>query len=134
MADREKLIALMREGRYKAENICNGNDDCQSCTIADHEGNCKAKFVADYLIANGVTFAKDNNLPYKRAKQTTDLTGKCGSCVYAEAVHNVFGGSDCYIKCTNRDRQFRANVAALRPRTTKPCKLYKPLPEPPKGE
>ena len=55
---REKLIELMREGRYKADNICNGNDDCQSCTIADPEGNCKAKFVADHLIANGVTIQR----------------------------------------------------------------------------
>ncbi len=58
MAEREKLIELMREGRYKAENICNDNDDCQSCTIADPKGNCKANFVADHLIANGVTVQK----------------------------------------------------------------------------
>ena len=52
---REKLIELIRDGRYKAENICNDNDDCQRCTIADPYGNCKIGYIADHLIANGVT-------------------------------------------------------------------------------
>ena len=54
----KKLIELIRKGRYKAENICNENDDCQRCTIADPDGNCKIGYIVDHLIANGVTIAK----------------------------------------------------------------------------
>ena len=55
---REKLIELIRSGRRKAEDICNRNDDCERCTIADPDGNCKALYIADHLIAHGVTVQK----------------------------------------------------------------------------
>lgn len=52
---REKLIELLREGRTNAETICYNNDDCQNCPITDLDGNCKYGYIADHLIANGVT-------------------------------------------------------------------------------
>ena len=55
---REKLIELIRDGRYKAEAICNENNDCQTCTISDPVGHCKYGCIADHLIANGVTVQK----------------------------------------------------------------------------
>jgi hypothetical protein len=58
MDTREKLIELIRKGRYQAENICNENMDCQSCIISDPNGNCKYGCIADHLIANGVTVQK----------------------------------------------------------------------------
>lgn len=58
MAMREDLVELIRDGRFKAENICNDNMDCQSCTIYDPYGYCKYGCIADHLIAHGVTIQK----------------------------------------------------------------------------
>lgn len=58
MTEREKLIDLIRIGRYEAELTCSRNDDCQTCPITDPNGNCKHGCVADHLISNGVTFQK----------------------------------------------------------------------------
>ena len=62
-------------------------------------------------------------------KQPTDLTGKCGSCVYA-APTAAFGGSPCYVECTNADhlQQYccRHDISKVRQRTAKACKRYTP--------
>lgn len=78
--------------------------------------------VADHLIANGVT-----------VRQHTDLTGKCGSCAHTRPT-TAFGGSKCYVACTNPEKRFKGAVAHLRQRTCKACKMYKPMPESVKEE
>lgn len=65
MTDREKLIELIAVGR-----MCpvDGNpfeeEKCMSCKYLE-ERDCDITRLADYLIANGVTFAKDTNISSK---------------------------------------------------------------------
>lgn len=55
MAMREKLIELIREAKFDVDRICVERDWCDGCPAADGEGNCKEVYIADHLIANGVT-------------------------------------------------------------------------------
>lgn len=55
MPDREKLIELIHSARFDIERICNERFDCDGCPADIHEGECKAGYIADHLIANGVT-------------------------------------------------------------------------------
>lgn len=61
MTDREKLIALIGEGRQKRADICYDNADCSLCKYDADGYNCGDGIIADHLLANGVTFATDNN-------------------------------------------------------------------------
>ena len=76
-------------------------------------------FIADYLLAHGVTLEKE--------KRETKLDGKCGSCKWAEAVES-FGGSKCYVRCKNENaqcnRRKRNDLTPVRQRTCPACKLY----------
>ena len=81
--------------------------------------------IADHLIANGVTIVKP-----KKQKPPVDLTGKCGSCVYAVQEAGHFGNSPCYVRCTNEEhlsrRPYQSPLVAVRQRTVKACKCYVP--------
>jgi hypothetical protein len=82
---------------------------------------------ADYLLSHGVT------VQIKKEKPPTDLAGKCGGCAYAEVVHDVFGGSYCYVKCINPEhiaKYCSRRASPIRQRTVKACKLYKSRTEP----
>ena len=57
MTDREKIIELL----YESDLDCNYKA-CEDCDYFCSK-RCKAKMMADNLIANGVTFAKDTNVP-----------------------------------------------------------------------
>ena len=58
MTDREKMAELIADLAYKTNAIlCDG---CGNVATSD-----VAKQLADQLIANGVTFATDNNVAYK---------------------------------------------------------------------
>lgn len=104
--------------------------------IQNSVGGCArhwAEVIADGLIAHGVTIVA------KKEKKPTDLTGKCGSCVYAEKAIGHFGKAQCYVECTNKEhlsgRMYQERpLAAVRPRTTKACKKYTPQPPEIKGE
>lgn len=105
--------------------------------IQNSVGGCAkhwAEVIADGLIAHGVTV----QIP-KEEKPFTDLTNKCGSCIYSEVAENVFGKSKCYVRCTNKEhlnrRRYQEHpIKAVRQRTTKGCKRYAPQPKPPKEE
>lgn len=71
---REKLVELIRDGRYKAEAICNKNNDCQTCTISDPDGYCKYGCIADHLIANGVTVQQEESIYAKYTNAMRDMT------------------------------------------------------------
>lgn len=120
MTDREKLVELLAQA-------CEWGGRCIGCKnnlpIADTCREERFGKVADHLIANGVTVQ-----PPKKAKKPTDLTGKCGSCVYAEQTV-AFGGSRCYVLCTHPERRHVKHVTYPRQRTCKACKMYKALPE-----
>ena len=79
--------------------------------------------MANRLLSGGVTVS------VKKEKPPTDLTGKCGSCVYAKSgLH--YGVSTCYVECTNEDllksRPNRGKASAVRARTNKGCKRHTP--------
>ena len=57
---RDKLIELIDNNK-----ACNFECDCYECQY-DNETTCFSVRLADALIANGVTFAEDNNVPGKR--------------------------------------------------------------------
>jgi hypothetical protein len=127
MTDREKLIELIRSGRQRAENICNENDDCQSCIITDPNGNCKYGCIADKLIANGVTFAKDNNVPSKWISVKDRLPEKCEPVL---VCFDFMGGKA--VKASDRYGKNGLLWSGI------PCggkvTHWMELPEPPKGE
>ena len=58
MTDREKLIELIRDAKFNVDRICVERDWCCGCPAASGEGNCKEAYIADHLIANGVTVQK----------------------------------------------------------------------------
>ena len=90
-------------------------DLLQDCHFEPEE----AEALADYLVENGVTA--------KIKKTPTDLLGKCGSCVYANAEPDDFG-RECYVRCRNADhitKHSRGKDISLRQRTTPACKDYK---------
>jgi hypothetical protein len=57
MTDREKLIELI----YESDLVCN-KTLCEECDYLC-SNRCKSSMTADHLLANGVTFAKDTNVP-----------------------------------------------------------------------
>lgn len=122
---REKLVELMFVGQVLADAECDKQAECNKCPY-NAPNACRVGFIADHLIANGVTFEKQ-----------VDLSGKCGSCTYAKQVSEVFGNAKCYVRCTNEEHlktHCKRVSSELRQRTHKACKSYVPLPEPPKGE
>ena len=52
---REKLIELITEAKSKVDRICVERDWCDGCPVVDSEGACRETYIADHLIANGVT-------------------------------------------------------------------------------
>lgn len=109
MTDREKLIELLND---VGSNVLQFPTDGFIAALADH------------LLANGV----------KVVGAETNLAGKCGSCTFAKPIR--FGCSTCYVECTNEDhlsRRTKGYAEAKRQRTSKACKRYVPLHEPPKG-
>lgn len=55
---REKLIELLVTAKYDVDRICIERDWCDGCPAAYGEGQCKEVYIADHLIANGVTVQK----------------------------------------------------------------------------
>lgn len=63
----------------------------------------------------------------KVEKQPVDLSFKCGSCKFAKPTAEYFGGSCCYVECTNERhllRYCKRDISRIRQRTQKCCKLY----------
>jgi hypothetical protein len=123
MTDREKLIELLDQcDRCNAEycNQCEFGKDIDGCVLRQKE------IIADTLLANGVT------VRIKIEKPPTDLTGKCGGCVFAKPT--TCRRATCCVECTNEDRlsRWKYEYMKTRQRTHKACKSYIPLPEPPK--
>ena len=69
---REKLIELHKKASDHTVNHC-WNRECDSCTYSEHGEDCCKYLKADFLIANGVTFAEDDNVPIKWIQVTERL-------------------------------------------------------------
>ena len=65
---REKLTDLISTARFDVERICDERMDCEDCPAAVHEGECKAGYIADHLIANDVVPVVRCNNCQKRTK------------------------------------------------------------------
>ena len=79
MTDRERLIELIGEGRDIADSECENYFSCEKCP---HGENCEAEFIADHLIANGVTVQKHGRW-VKRYLDGEDMSGKPCEIMYA---------------------------------------------------
>ena len=64
MTDREKKIELIKGALEHASKQCEELDSCCACPHGER-GGCQSAFILDYLIANGVAFAKDADVPSK---------------------------------------------------------------------
>ena len=58
---REKLIELLNEAEEWADHKCD-ELECETCPADKMKSNCVQQLMVDRLIANGVTFATDNNV------------------------------------------------------------------------
>ena len=68
MTDREKMIELIRDGRACPIDRNPFDDEtCKSCKYLP-DVDCDITRLADHLLANGVTFAKDMNVPSKKPR------------------------------------------------------------------
>ena len=117
MADiKEKLLDLL----FKTDRECS-NKACITCRYQDKRFVCKIHFFADHLIANGVTFATDNNVGGKWISVEERLpTEDDGDAVGAVlAIH----------KAAKKKYWHWGNVAENPYDFT----CWMPLPEPPKG-
>ena len=76
--------------------------------------------LANHLIANGVT------VKIKKEKPPVDLSGKCGSCVYASMEQKeLWLHLQSYVRCINPEKRFMRKNSEYKARTT-PCrKAYK---------
>lgn len=111
-AARERLAELLVAARRYARETCTFGA-CEDCT-ADKGENCRAELEAGYLIDRGVT-----------VRGVTDLTGKCGSCIYAEQTE-AFGKSEIYVQCRNPELELRRRrpLSGVKARTTPACGRY----------
>lgn len=91
MADREKLIELLLSGdkTVQCEYSPDVNCDGMKCAF------CERVEIAGRLIANGVTFAKDTNVPSKWIsveEGLPDLIPCSAGTAYSEAVNILTSG------------------------------------------
>ena len=106
---REKLIELLSQAQDNG--IVQGNH-------VMHIAHVSNETVADYLIANGVTVKI-------KKEWNTDLTGKCGSCIYAKPS----SVGKYYVACTNKvnlSKYCGLRQSPDRRRVCPACKQYIP--------
>lgn len=127
MTDREKLIALVYEGKMKRIDICADIEDCGLCEHDVDGEYCCDGVVADHLLANGVTFATDNNVGGKWIPVTERLPGTEKVLITdGDIVMRGYRRSDGVWKYGVDLHEVWENMS-LRPVTH-----WMPLPEPPK--
>ena len=90
MTDREKLIALIKEGECGALAL----EDCSYCKY-DGEDDCSYQLLAYVLIANGVMVREKGEWVFDRVSTVCDFeVVKCSNCgyeAYAQAIHVKHG-------------------------------------------
>lgn len=119
MTDREKLIGMLRSSTsYHTEK-------CDEWVLGGKHGERPliAESMADYLLANGVTFAKDTDVPSKWISVEDRLPTKED----ADKVGHVMA----IIKGDDFAQIFSWNTVAINPRG---FTHWMPLPEPPKED
>lgn len=115
MTDREKLIALLEDARTEVETIC----ELSHCSECPGGMACDNGIVANYLLANGVTFATDTNVGGKWIPVTERLPER----------------DDVVIAFYETMRETTAAIQIHKAwAMTGSCTHWMPLPEPPKED
>ena len=125
MTDREKLVSILLS-TPNPEVVVAGQRNGKAFAIAD--------FIANYLIANGVTFATDNNVGSKWIPVTERLPDEDGSYLVTTTtgmittarfyISKYFPATKCMPEFTSQAKwQSNRNVT-----------YWMPLPEPPKED
>lgn len=108
---REKLIELLSTADDYEDRVCHSyrRYSCKTCPYKGMDCTYRAK--ADHLIANGVTFATDNNVGGKwiSVKERLPQSGKC-VLVYSKSGGVAEGSYSAYDK---KWVQFRWSVKDL---------------------
>lgn len=117
MTDREKLIELLENANYQCENR-DCDEDAEGCGYHRY-ANCWAQFIADHLIANGVTIQSDviERLSKGMGRLRTMMLG------HDKAFDERMAGYDPSAFCVGFDYAMQLAMG-----------LLTQLPEPPKGE
>lgn len=130
MSDRDKLFELTKEAFVAFEAECVKHFDCVECPLFEfaNVGLCKVAFIADHLLANGVTVGKDADVPTKwipvgeRLPEEREDWGFTSSALVIVAGKR-HDGSLYVSQDTTTNGEWN---------TTHPL-YWMPLPEPPKG-
>ena len=118
---REKLIELIQTATYNVNCICVSRDWCDGCPAEYGKGACKEVYVADHLIANGVTISNLETVDKEWIPVSDRLPEKGKDVLVYTLTHDVLK-AHCY-----GDRQWFAHDGIWRVVTH-----WMPLPEPPK--
>ena len=119
---KQKLIELIAYAKQIASAKCYGYVLCNNCPNKKYEGRCKDNFMAEELIANGVTIQKW--IPSYEYPKETGFYICWYKSPYGEDLWKV---GQCYWNGTNW------TTVGFMPLVVQ-VKQYTPLPEPPKGE
>jgi hypothetical protein len=117
---REKLIELLKETDRAAYEALKDREDYQLSMLWE--------YFADHLIANGVTFATDNNVGYKWIPVTERLPEKDVLVLCIGSRGGMFIG---YPRWVYEDEKVAYTVVP-NSRHGRQAKYWTPLPEPPK--
>ena len=109
---REKLVELVDKARRYAANKCHSFMSCAECDhYGEHDGNCRNTYIAESLIADGVTVQE---------------------CGHWEDDHGDYVCSCCHTVFTD-DLVWLVRGESNKPNYCPHCGA-KMMPQPPKGE
>lgn len=128
MTDREKLIELIEKARCCAAEMCH-DQGCVGCSHWNDRPHCRNSFIADHLLANGVTLATDKNDGGKwiKADQPPEDWKGEGGYLTNYYVYTPEYGVDIGSYMKTADKWLCMGI---------PCNVthWMPLPEPPKED
>ncbi len=124
---REKLIELLDVGATIANNICGGIacDDCDG-----YKNGCTFTYIADYLIANGVTVTDTNVGKWISVKDRLPHRNMECICRYTFPGGEQHFHQTLMYYATDKVPHFQHELGGCGMKVTH----WMPLPEPPKGE
>ena len=83
---REKLISLIRYARRDIERICKEHKDCLDCPVSRYVKDCKSVFIANRLIAGGVTMKTE---PKTNADRIRAMSDEELACLLANETYRI---------------------------------------------
>lgn len=134
---REKLVELVDKARRYAANKCHSFMSCAECDhYGEHDGNCRNTYIAESLIADGVTVQEwipvTERLPEECPHPYDDMTKAVLIYTPVDGYTHIgwYAGKDY------RGRDEWKTLSAMRSyqTCTKKVSHWCYLPQPPKGE